>query len=212
MTWLDALPCIDVAAMPALFPDAHPAALDEPRATWTRSRHEAEDRRGASRAKELITRLPGPDESLHYLWSGQWRHASIIPVVLDLAACQCRQLSVSTLGYDERCGRLLLAELDSGRIQHIDMTSSIYARAHYQALDKWLTEELSRRGSRHAASKTHAKVLAFQFADGRATVVESSSNLRSCAIMELSVVSGDPSLAEWHAAWIAEVLDREQSR
>lgn len=210
-TWLDELPTIDPGALPALFPDAHGPALDEPRAVWRKTQHAAEDRRGASRARELIDRLPAPDESLHYLWSGQWRHATLIPVVLDLADCSCH-LAISTLGYDERCGRLLLAELDAGRIQHIEMTSSIYARAHYQDLDRWITAELAKRNSRHAASKTHAKVLSFEFTDGRAVVVESSSNLRSCAMMELSVVSGDPELAKWHAQWIGEVLDRELTR
>lgn len=210
-TWLDELPTIDPGELPALFPDAHRAALDSPRVTWRQTRHEAEDRRGAHNARQLIDRLPEPGESCHYLWSGQWRHATLIPVILDLADCTCH-LAISTLGYDERCGRLLLAELDAKRIQHIDMTSSIYARAHYQALDEWITAELAQRGSRHAASKTHAKVLSFEFIDGRAVVIESSSNLRSCAMMELSVVSGDPTLAKWHAQWISEVLDREQAR
>ena len=209
MTCLDTLPTIDVATLPALFPDAHPAALDEPRGTWRRTRHEAEDRRGASRARELITRLPEADESLQFLWSGQWRHATVVPVILDLAACTCSRLSVATLGFDDRCTDMLVAELDAGRILHVDVVSSIYHQAHNPTQSKRLTDELSRRGSRHRPAKCHAKVLAFQFLDGRAVIVESSSNLRSCAMMELSVISGDPVLAEWHCRWIGEVLMRE---
>lgn len=211
-TWTDTLGEIDVAALPALFPDAHGPALDEPRATWRRTQHAAEDRRGASRARELITRLPAPDESFHYVWSGQFRHATIIGVVLDLAACPCRLLSVATLGFDDRCTDLLLGELDAGRVASIDVVSSIYHQAHNPTQSKRLTDELDRRGSRHRPAKCHAKVLSFQLADGRATVVESSSNLRSCQMQELSVISGDPELAKWHAQWIAETLDREQAR
>ncbi|NLF70097.1 MAG: hypothetical protein GX575_13740 [Candidatus Anammoximicrobium sp.] len=211
-TWLDELPCIDPGALPAVFPDSHGPALDSPRATWRKTQHEAEDRRGASRARELIRRLPARDESLHYLWSGQFRHATIIGVVLDLAACPCRLLSVATLGFDDRCTDLLLGELDAGRIARIDVVSSIYHQAHNPTQSKRLTDELAQRGSRHRPAKCHAKVLSFQFADGRAAVVESSSNLRSCQMQELSTISGDPALAKWHAGWIAEVLDREQAR
>jgi len=211
-TWLDELATIDPGALAALFPDAHRAALDEPRGIWRKTQHEAEDRRGASRARELITRLPAPDESLHYVWSGQFRHATIIDVVLDLAGCPCRLLSVATLGFDDRCTDLLLAELDAGRIARIDVVSSIYHAAHNPTQSQRLTDELARRESRHRPAKCHAKVLSFQFADGRAAVVESSSNLRSCQMRELSTISGDPELAKWHAQWIAETLDREQAR
>jgi len=209
--WTDQLCELDPSALQPIFADSHPAALDSPRALWRKTQHEAEDKRHISRAKELITRLPAPDESLHYVWPGTFRHAAVIPAVLDLAGCSC-QLAISTLGYDKRCGELLLAELDNGRIQHIDMTSSIYARAHYQALDKWLTAELAKRGSRHAAAKVHGKILAFQFTDGTALVVESSSNLRSCQMLEASVISGCPKLAKFHREWISQVLDQEGAR
>lgn len=212
MTWTDALCEIDPASLPALFPDPTGPALDEPRAVWRQTRHEAEDRRGASRAKELIRRLPEPGESLHYVWAGQWRHATLIPVVLDLAGVKCQRLSVATLGFDDRCTDLLVGELDAGRIQRIDLVSSIYHQAHNPTQSRRLTDELDRRGSRHRPAKCHAKVLSFQLVDGRAVVVESSSNLRSCQMMELSTVSGDPELAKWHARWISEVLDREQAR
>ncbi len=211
-TWIDALPELDCSALPALFPDPRGPALDEPRATWRKTQHQAEDRRGVSNARQLIDRLPGPGESLHYLWSGQWRHAHTIPVILDLAACPCRLLSVASLGFDDRCTDLLLAELDAHRIARIDVVSSIYHAAHNPSQSQRLTDELAQRGSRHRPAKCHAKVLSFEFIDGRATVVESSSNLRSCQMQELSVISGDPELARWHAQWIAEVLDRELTK
>lgn len=209
--WTDSLCELDVATLPVLFPDPRVPSLDAPRAVWRKTQHQAEDKRGASNARQLIERLPGPDESLHLLWSGQWRHATIVPVILDLAGCSC-QLAISTLGFDDRCIELLVTELDAGRIQRIDALSSIYHAAHNPHQSRRLTDELSQRGSRHRAGKIHAKVLSFEFIDGRAVVVESSSNLRSCAMLELSVISGDPALGRWHAKWISEILDREAAR
>ncbi len=206
--WLDSLTALDPNSLQSVFPGSDQAVNME-RAIWRKTQHEAEDVRHLANAKQMITRLPTADESLHFVWSGTFRHATIIPLILDFAECPCCHLAISTLGYDERCGNILLAELDDGRIQQVAMTSSIYHRAHNPKLDEWLTQEFTRRNSRHAASKTHAKVLSFQYSDGRATVVESSSNLRSCQMLELSVVSGDPVLAEWHARWIDDVLKRE---
>lgn len=211
-TWTEHLAELDPAALSAIFPDPRAPALDEARAVWTRERHAAEDRRGARNARQLIDRLPEAGESLHYVWSGQFRHATVVPVILDLAGCTCRQLSISTLGYDDRCVELLLSELDAGRIQRIDMLSCLYHAAHNAEQSARWTQELARRGSRHAASKTHAKVLSFQFTDGHAVVVESSSNLRSCSMLEMSVISANPALAEWHRKWIDDVLTKELSR
>jgi hypothetical protein len=186
-------------------------SLDAPRVFRRAGEHLAEDARARRTARELIRRLPAVSECIHLLWSGAFRHADTIPVVLDLAGARCETLSIATLGFDARAVQILLTELDGGRINRIEMVSCVYAQAHFRELDSWLTSELKRRGSRHAAVRTHAKVLAFSFAEGQQIAIESSSNLRSCRMLELSVVTHDPALVAFHAGWIRELLDEARA-
>lgn len=213
MTWIDTLQPIDldglrpVFAADAVAKDAG-IRLDDEQVFRRRGQHQADDCTRISRAKDVLVTLPQPDESIHVLLSGHFRNSDFIPVILDMAGDRCEQLSVCTLGYDRHTADMLLRELDAGRIGRLSMLSCVYAQSHFPDLHAWLTTELSRRGSRHLAARVHVKVMAFDFADGRRIAVESSANLRSCNMAELTTVTADEGLTEFHHRWISELFDK----
>jgi hypothetical protein len=182
--------------------------LDDERCHRRHGRHQGEDGRRVAKAKDVLQRLPGPGDSFHVLLSGHFRNSDFIPSILDLAGCRCDALSICTLGYDRHTVDLLLREIDARRIAHLSMLSCVYAQSHYPALHNWLTAELQRRGSRHLAARVHVKVMAFDFADGRRIALESSANLRSCNMAELTTATGDAGLTAFHHRWIGELFER----
>lgn len=176
-----------------------------------RGRHEADDCTRVAKAKDCLQRLPEDGESFHVLLSGHFRNADFIPSILDLAGERCERLSVCTLGYDRKTVDMLLRELDAGRIAHLAMLSCVYAQSHFPELHAWLTTELDQRGSRHLAARVHVKCMAFDFADGRRIAVESSANLRSCNMAELTTVTADDGLTAFHHEWIAELFEKAKT-
>ena len=210
MSWTDLKPIdLDVLrpvfAADAVAKDAG-ACLEDEQVFRRRGHHLTDDCTRISKAKEVLHRLPEPGESFHILLSGHFRNSDFIPAILDLAGNRCDRLSVCTLGYDRHTVDMLLREIDGDRIGHISMLSCVYAQSHYPDLHQWLTAELSRRGSRHMAARVHVKVMAFDFPDGRRITVESSANLRSCRMTELTVIIADAGLTQFHHDWIAELF------
>jgi hypothetical protein len=50
--------------------------------------------------------------------------------------------------------------------------------------------------------------MAFNFADGRRIALESSANLRSCNMAELTTVTADDGLTAFHHQWIGDLFAR----
>jgi len=56
----------------------------------------------------------------------------------------------------------------------------------------------------------HAKLLLMQLVDGRAYVVESSANLRSCSSIEQIVMIHDNALFDFHRQWVNEIMEAKK--
>lgn len=213
MNWTDSLHQIDLDVLRPVFAADAVAKnagvrLDDEQIHRRRGRNQADDCTRVSKAKDVLQRLPEAGESFHVLLSGHFRNSDFIPSILDLSGDRCERLSVCTLGYDRHTVDMLLREIDGSRVGHLSMLSCVYAQSHYPELHSWLTSELSRRGSRHMAARVHVKVMGFDFTDGRRITVESSANLRSCNMAELTVVTADDGLTEFHHRWIDELFQR----
>ena len=208
--WQDQLTALDLDGLQSVFGDVvrkdAAVGLDDEQIHRRRGRHVADDCTRIAKAKDCLKTLPDPNESIHILLSGHFRNSDFIPAILDLAADQCESLSVCTLGYDRKTVDMLLTNLDAGRIGRLSMLSCVYAQSHYPDLHAHLTTELDRRGSRHLAARVHVKVMAFDFKDGRRITVESSANLRSCNMAELTTVTADHGLTAFHHQWIDEIF------
>ena len=100
--------------------------------------------------------------------------------------------------------------LDNGTIDKVDFLFSVYFKSNEKEICQRLGHELAQRGHRVVAMLSHAKILLIELTDGRAFVVESSANLRSCASIEQIMLCQDRDLFDFHRAWLNDVLEAKK--
>jgi hypothetical protein len=215
-TWDAELPTLDAAALPSLFAPAV-ADVDKARQLSTDRRHVRRsgkavmlDARRLVNALEHIGRLPDPREAFHLITEKRYSMMHVIPATLHLVEpATIRYLAVVTLSFSQANMVDLLALLDSGQIGKLDFLYSVYFRSNNKADCQRLADELTARGQRVYAGLIHAKLLLLELSDGRALVVESSANLRSCASIEQIMLTQDAALLAFHRQWIDDLLSSE---
>lgn len=160
-------------------------------------------------AAKQIERMPSEGESIHCIMRGNYHAWDLIPAALKLSApAKIAELYIATLGFNQANGRELLALLDGGHVGRVTFLASVYFKDASPETYKPLADELLARGQRIAAIRTHAKIQAYRLTDGRAIVVESSANLRSCRNIEQFCMTGSIDLYEFHRTWMDEVFSQ----
>jgi len=155
-----------------------------------------------------LDRLPDVDEYVHIVMRMNFPLWSIVPAILRLAApATIEDLAVATLGFNTSNAHDLMAMLDDGRIGRVLFLCSVYFEKANGREFAFLAEGLRTRGHRIAAARSHAKVVAVSMSDGRAFVVESSANLRSCRNLEQMTMTQGRDIYEFHAGWIGELVE-----
>ena len=218
--WSDNLPAIDLAAVPSFFNELQgsekDAAVELPgdrklvrRAAARRTLNLV---RIANAARHLET-LPADGETWHLICKGNFAQWDYVPAVLQLAApSTIRRLDIATLGFSASNLEDLLQLLDAGQVGQVTFLYSVYFRSVEKQSCQRLQHELTRRGQRVFACRTHAKLLLMELSDGRCLVNESSANLRSCRNVEQSTFTHDRQLLEFHRAWMEEIFSRGAPR
>jgi hypothetical protein len=165
---------------------------------------------GIAEAKQVLQHLPGPGESLHALMTARLDMSDVLNALLEKKG-RCDTAKIATLGYNRRNFRMMLDWLDSDKIGSLSLLASIFFRSHNGDLWAETVEEFRRRRQRAACCPSHCKVMALSFADGTCFAVEGSANLCSNgSAREQFVIVNDATLHDFHAGWIAELLDRHQ--
>jgi hypothetical protein len=178
--------------------------LPRPRLLRLRERRAA----GIREAKQVLSVIPAPGESLHALVTHRVDLTDILAALLDKLG-RCDGMLIATLGYGERNLRQLLGWLDTGAVGELTLLSSIFFRAHNGDLWERTVEEFRARKQRCACMHSHAKVVTMAMASGERFAVEGSANLRgSGSAREQVAVVHDHGLHDWHARWIAEMVER----
>jgi len=157
-------------------------------------------------AAAVLHHLPAPGESLHALMTGRYDLTDLIAVLLTKLGPA--RLKVATLSFNKRNTVDLLAWLDAGRVQALDLLCSSFFRDHNGELFRSFRADLRQRGGRLAAARNHAKVVTLAFASGERFALEGSANLRTNSNQEQFCLVNDAALHDWHAAWIAERVTR----
>lgn len=173
------------------------------------------DRQRTNNAIATLTELPALGESHHYLMGGQYDAFDLIPAMLHRATpATIEALHIATLGFNASNAERLIQLMDAGQVKRTTLLCSVYYQADHKEADTCyrLAVELPERGGWFCPCRCHAKVIAARFTDGRAFVVESSANLRSCRSIEQFVLSQDPDLFQFHADWQEEAYHAEQER
>jgi hypothetical protein len=158
-------------------------------------------------AAKTLDALPAAGESVHIVMRGSFNAWDFVPAIARLAApATIGRLTLSTLGFARDNTVELLELLDSRTVAAVDFLCSVYFKSVDAGVYEHLHAELTRRGQRVAAVRTHAKVLCFELTDGRPIVIESSANLRSCHNAEACCITSDAGLLEFHREWITYLL------
>ena len=162
----------------------------------------------ANAAKHL-DHLPEPGCAIHGIMRGNYSYADLIPAVLAMAApARIDHLVATTLGFSQKAVLQLIDLIDSGQICVVDfLCADFFAKADPDVC-RFAAGELSRRGSRFAAARCHAKIILLGLDDGTRYVSESSANIRACYSIEQFVLTNDPELYEFHRKWIDELMIR----
>lgn len=212
---LDELKTLDLAAIRPVFPELQGLEKDTGRRLIDDRRHVRRtdkrvmlDARRLQNAVEHIGRLPEPGESFHLVTAKRYSLWHVIEAALHLAApATIKYLGIATLGFSKDNLDALLRLLDAGKIGRVDFLYSVYFKSNERESCERLAHELTARGHRVVAMLTHAKILLLELSDGRALVVESSANLRSCSSIEQITIFHDRALFDFHRRWIDELME-----
>lgn len=215
---LDNLQTLDTTALRPIFPELIGLEKDAGR-QWVGDRRHIRrsgkaivlDARRLQNALEHIGRLPEPGEAYHLVTAKQYSLWHVIQATLQLAApATIAYLGIATLGFSKANLDELLSLLDTGQIGKVDFLFSVYFKSGQREDCERLAHELGTRGHRVVAMLTHAKILLMQLSDGRALVVESSANLRSCSSIEQITLTHDVDLLRFHRTWIDSLFAKDE--
>jgi hypothetical protein len=167
---------------------------------------------GIREASEVLAQLPGPGESLHAVMTARLDMTDVLAALLDKLG-RCDRAVIATLGYNRRNFRALLGWLDAGKVGSLTLLASVFFRSHNGDLWSETVSEFRRRGQPAACAPSHAKVAALAFASGARLALEGSANLCSNgSAREQFVLCSDPTLHDWHAAWITDLVSRHEGQ
>jgi hypothetical protein len=178
--------------------------------TLARAKLAARRAAGIAEARAVLEYLPQPGESLHAVCTARMDLTDVIGALLSQLG-RCDRMLIATLGYHRRNLKTLLGWLDSGAVGMLSLVASIFFRSHNGGLwDDTLTE-FRQRKQRAACCHSHAKVVTLAFATGAKLSIEGSANLcgNGSGREQLALIH-DAGLHDWHAGWIAGLLDRHE--
>jgi hypothetical protein len=214
MQTLDNLPSLDMDRIPALFPAESQAArnvevelpdrlLLRRRPTKRRMLHLLH----VSNAAKHLGGLPAIGETWHAIMKGNFNGWDLVPAILGLAEpATIAWLGVATLGFNKSNAQELVELLDAGQVGSVEFIASTYFKGTSADEFGFLHEQLTTRGQKCAAVRSHAKVLLFEMTDGTNYVIESSANLRSCRMAEQFTLTHDAELLAFHRRWMRTLL------
>ena len=169
-------------------------------------------------AAEALTGLPAEGETWHGIMTGDYDSFDLVPTMLDHARpAVIDALHLATLGFNQANTHSLLKLMDTGKVRRCTMIVSLFYEADRREADicYTLARELPVRGvggGWYCAARSHAKVIAARFSDGRCFVIESSANLRTCRNLEQFAITHDAGLFDFHRQWMESVYEHENRR
>ena len=163
---------------------------------------------GIREAREVLTHLPEPGESLHAICTARMDLTDVINALIDRLGT-VERLSMATLGFNQRNLNTIERWFDSGRVKAMTLLSSIFLRAHKGALWEEALSSFRDRGQRAACCHSHCKVVTMAFVSGQKMTIEGSANLcGNGSGREQFAMIRDDALHDWHAAWIDTLVSK----
>ena len=161
-------------------------------------------------AARVISRLPTPGETLHFILDGSFVLASVIPVIVAHINEPCR-LTACTLGLNDSTTDLLAIMLKDGRLASLRLAMSSYFKsADAQTADR-AVKVLKAQGAEVAVERVHCKLQLYEPTKSKNRfVLLSSSNLRSANCIEAGSLSNDGGLYTFFDKWLTTFFDKHR--
>jgi hypothetical protein len=213
---------IDFSALarPVRFDTPPPASTGQPEADnaggTTRARAgfltRANRRRMAclQEARDALPLVPGEGETLHAVMAGTYDLMHLLITLLDRLGSVCTQLRIATLSLSARNVTEMATLLDTGKVLHLDLLCSDFFRKHDKEIFSEMLQELTSRGQRVAAARSHCKIVTLALADGRRFTLEGSANLRTNKNQEQFALTQDAGLQGWYDTWIDGMVSKHE--
>lgn len=124
----------------------------------------------------LITELPGEDEALLITSNGSFDYFTIIPQVINLSGCKCKNFYFSTWTMSRENVAQILDMYDRGLFGSVSAITGEYFRTRESQVYSMLHEGLKERGQRLVAHKNHSKITLMEMEDGNFYDIRGSAN------------------------------------
>lgn len=161
--------------------------------------------------KRVITELPEPGYSYHYISAGAWDFYTVIPVFISLFPGPIDETYVTTWTMSRDNAYDILKNFDDGKIKKINLLTGIYFKRRETAVYSVLVNGLLKRKQRYVATKNHTKIILMR-SETDFLICEGSANLTANPRVEQYVINNDQGLYEFHAAWMDDLLDSEKNK
>lgn len=174
--------------------------VDHKRETAKRLRQETAD--------ELVGRLPRPGEAYHIVSNGSFDYWNLVVAITRMLGRPVETFRASTWTMNRQNVRELLGMIDDGTLREVGFLTGIYFKRRETAVYANLMEGLTNRGHRLRCLENHAKV-AVLIAPPDFIVLEGSANFTANPRIEQNIIANCQTLAEFHLAWMNEILNHE---
>jgi hypothetical protein len=175
------------------------------RVTTTTTRRRFYDLRNVPNAVALLRPLPEENETMHALMGGDFAGWDLAPAILELVGRPAEEALIATLGLNARNAHHMAELVAAGQIRRLTVVASDFFARSDAGTFREAKARLELLGQRLVSYRNHAKILALDFGEAGAFVVEMSSNLRSCNNLEQIAISRSRQLFDFHRKWISEL-------
>lgn len=166
-------------------------------------------------ADQIIDRLPAAGASLHALLSGDFVFCHLVTRLVERLG-EPLSLSITTLSLSLKN----LEALEKLLVRFQAFPLSLVISSYFQSTNKEIFRALESLASRHKSrirltiGRTHAKIVLIDYGpdDPRSCyILETSANLRSSSCLEHVSIFRDRQLHDFHAAWIRDFENSQNS-
>lgn len=148
----------------------------------------------------FLTELPEINEQFHILSNGKFDYWQLIATALKLCNVPINHLFLSTWTINLPISLEIIALLECGKIKSVTMWLNDYLKSRDPHVWSFLTEHLRARKQKIFSTKNHAKIAAWQCADGRCYVLSGSANLTANPRIEQNFIAQSPELYHFYVA------------
>ena len=178
-----------------------------PKIMRMRAKHKMKTALRRELAKEVLTELPDPGESIHIVSNGKFDYWSFVPIISNLLKRPIEQAFFSTWTLNRACCKELFDLLDQGKVLKCGFLTGIYFKSRESAIYATMVNGLESRGQKFKALENHSKVTLLE-SGKNFIVMEGSANFTANPRIEQNTITNSKELFDFHKSWFEEILNK----